>query len=418
MSRVFMKGCEAIAEAAVRAGCRFFAGYPITPQNEIPEYFSRRMPEVGGVFVQGESEVASVNMVYGAASAGVRAMTSSSSPGIALKSEGISYCAAARIPMVYANISRGGPGVGSIQPAQMDYFQATKASGNGGFQMMVFAPSTVQEAVDMTYVAFDYADRDRNPVLILADGVIGTMMEPVVLPDMKSEEEVAALKASKQGWACVGHKLDYAHRAWIQPGHWLTSDMQKANEDAAALYASWEKDVQVMVEGPGHVPLNQVAANMEVQKSICMGAPFYVLGPLVTDIAPGYDHITAAIGGAVAAASGAAFLCYVTPAEHLALPNVDDVKQGIVASKIAAHAADIAKGIPHARDIDDKMGDARRVLDWDAQFACALDPETAKAIRDARLPEDDHSDTCSMCGKFCAVRSMNKALAGEYIDIL
>ena len=161
---------------------------------------------------------------------------------------------------------------------------------------------------------------------------------------------------------------------------------------------AWAHNVQVMVEGPGHVPLNQVAANMEVQKSICMGAPFYVLGPLVTDIAPGYDHITAAIGGAVAAASGAAFLCYVTPAEHLALPNVDDVKQGIVASKIAAHAADIAKGIPHARDIDDKMGDARRVLDWDAQFACALDPETAKAIRDARLPEDDHSDTCSMCG--------------------
>ena len=167
-----MKGCEAIAEAAVRAGCRFFAGYPITPQNEIPEYFSRRMPEVGGVFVQGESEVASVNMVYGAASMGVRSMTSSSSPGIALKSEGISYCASARIPMVYANISRGGPGVGSIQPAQMDYFQATKASGNGGFQMLVFAPSSVQEAVDMTYAAFDYADRDRNPVLILADGVI------------------------------------------------------------------------------------------------------------------------------------------------------------------------------------------------------------------------------------------------------
>ena len=181
---------------------------------------------------------------------------------------------------------------------------------------------------------------------------------------------------------------------------------------------AWEHNVQVMVEGPGHVPLNQVAANMQVQQSICMGAPFYVLGPLVTDIAPGYDHITAAIGGAVAAMSGAAFLCYVTPAEHLALPNVEDVKQGIIASKIAAHAADIAKGIPHARDIDDKMGDARRVLDWDAQFACALDPETAKAIRDASLPEDDHSDTCSRCGKFCAVRSMNKALSGEYIDIL
>ena len=143
-----------------------------------------------------------------------------------------------------------------------------------------------------------------------------------------------------------------------------------------------------------------------------------VMVPLVTDIAPGYDHITSAIGGAVAAMNGAAFLCYVTPAEHLALPNVDDVKQGIIASKIAAHAADIAKGIPGARDIDDKMADARRVLDWDAQYACALDPATAKAIRDSRMPEDDHSDTCSMCGKFCAVRSMNKALADEYIDIL
>ena len=181
---------------------------------------------------------------------------------------------------------------------------------------------------------------------------------------------------------------------------------------------AWEHNVQVMVEGPGHVPLNQVAANMQVQQSICMGAPFYVLGPLVTDIAPGYDHITAAVGGAVAAMSGAAFLCYVTPAEHLALPNVEDVKQGIIASKIAAHAADIAKGIPGAREIDDKMADARRALDWEAQFACALDPDTARAIRDSRKPEDDHSDTCSMCGKFCAVRSMNKALSGEYIDIL
>ncbi len=181
---------------------------------------------------------------------------------------------------------------------------------------------------------------------------------------------------------------------------------------------AWAHNVQVMVEGPGHVPLDQIAANMKVQQTICEGAPFYVLGPLVTDIAPGYDHITAAIGGAVAAMSGAAFLCYVTPAEHLALPNVEDVKQGILASKIAAHAADIAKGIPGARDIDDKMADARRVLDWEAQFACALDPETARAIRDSRSPEDDHAEACSMCGKFCAVRSMNKALAGEYIDIL
>ena len=164
------------------------------------------------------------------------------------------------------------------------------------------------------------------------------------------------------------------------------------------------------------MPMDQIAANMKIQQTICMGAPFYVLGPLVTDIAPGYDHITSAIGGAIAAQNGAAFLCYVTPAEHLALPNVDDVKQGIIASKIAAHAADIAKGVKGAIDMDKKMAVARQKLDWEAQWECALDPETARSIRDSRAPE--HDDTCSMCGKFCAVRSMNKALAGEIIDIL
>ena len=179
---------------------------------------------------------------------------------------------------------------------------------------------------------------------------------------------------------------------------------------------AWEKDVQVMVEGPGHMPMDQIAANMKLQQTICMGAPFYVLGPIVTDIAPGYDHITSAIGGAIAAASGAAFLCYVTPAEHLALPDVQDVKQGIIAARIAAHAADIAKNIPHARDLDDAMADARRTFDWGRQWEYALDPQTAKAIRESRAPEQE--DSCSMCGKFCAVRSMNKALQGEYIDIL
>ena len=179
---------------------------------------------------------------------------------------------------------------------------------------------------------------------------------------------------------------------------------------------AWEKDVQVMVEGPGHMPIDQIEANMKIQQTICNGAPFYVLGPLVTDIAPGYDHITSAIGGAIAASAGAAFLCYVTPAEHLALPNIDDVKQGIIASKIAAHAADIAKGVKGAREIDDRMADARRELDWEGQWECAVDPETAKAFRADRKPENE--DSCSMCGKFCAIRSMNKALAGEHIDIL
>lgn len=244
-----MKGCEAIAEAAVRSGCRFFAGYPITPQNEIPEYFSRRLPEVGGTFVQGESEVASVNMVYGAAQAGTRSMTSSSSTGISLKSEGISYCASARIPIVYANISRGGPGVGSIQPAQMDYLQATKASGNGGFEMIVLAPATVQEAVDLTYKAFDLADRDRNPVLVLADGVIGTMMEPVELPPMRTDEEIAAFRESKRSWSLSGHDFTKEPRAFIQPGMWSTDEQEAQNQRAADLYKTWDKDIMVEEQG-------------------------------------------------------------------------------------------------------------------------------------------------------------------------
>lgn len=242
MTRVFMKGCEAVAEAAVRAGCRFFAGYPITPQNEIPEYLSKRLPEVGGNFVQGESEIASVNMVYGAAQTGTRAMTSSSSCGISLKSEGISFMASARIPMVYVNVSRGGPGIGSIQPSQQDYLQAVKASGNGGFRMMVFAPSTVQEAADMTYAAFDYAQRDRNPVLILTDGVIGTMMEPVVLPPMRDEDEVRALKEANRSWAFVGHG-ENEKRALILPGRW--AGQEECCIENAALYDTWEKDIQV-----------------------------------------------------------------------------------------------------------------------------------------------------------------------------
>ena len=245
MSRIFMKGCEAIAEAAVRSGCRFFAGYPITPQNEIPEYLARRLPEVDGTFVQGESEVASVNIVYGAAQTGTRAMTSSSSCGISLMSEGISFMASARIPAVVVNVQRGGPGIGAIQPAQQDYTQATKASGNGGFKMMVLAPSTVQEAVDMTYAAFDYAQRDRNPVMVLADGVLGTIMEPVQLPEPRTAEEVAQLKSDCRSWALVGHDPETEERSFIAPGNWDTKKQQKKCIDNAALYDSWKADVQV-----------------------------------------------------------------------------------------------------------------------------------------------------------------------------
>ena len=196
--RQMMKGNEAIAEAAVQAGCRYYFGYPITPQSEIPEYMSRRLPEVGGVFLQAESEIAAINMVYGAAGAGARAMTSSSSPGIALKQEGISYIAGAQLPCVVVNIVRGGPGLGSIQPAQSDYYQATRGGGHGDYRVVVFAPASVQEAVELTQRAFDVADQYRMPAMILGDGVIGQMMEPVEMPEYKPRP------LPKKDWAATG----------------------------------------------------------------------------------------------------------------------------------------------------------------------------------------------------------------------
>ncbi|TCT15645.1 hydroxymethylpyrimidine synthase [Natranaerovirga pectinivora] len=179
---------------------------------------------------------------------------------------------------------------------------------------------------------------------------------------------------------------------------------------------AWEKDVQVMIEGPGHMAINEIAANMILEKRLCHGAPFYVLGPIVTDVAPGYDHITSAIGGAIAASNGADFLCYVTPAEHLRLPNLDDMKEGIIASKIAAHAGDIAKGIPNARDWDNKMSKARQELNWEGMFQLAMDPEKARRYRAESMPENE--DSCTMCGKMCSMRNMNKIMEGKDLNIL
>ncbi|WP_069649042.1 phosphomethylpyrimidine synthase ThiC [Caloranaerobacter ferrireducens] len=179
---------------------------------------------------------------------------------------------------------------------------------------------------------------------------------------------------------------------------------------------AWERNVQVMIEGPGHMPLNEIAANMILEKKLCHGAPFYVLGPIVTDIAPGYDHITSAIGGAIAAANGADFLCYVTPAEHLRLPTLDDMKEGIIASKIAAHAADIAKNIKGAKEWDYEMSKARQSLDWERMFELAIDPEKARRYRRESMPE--HEDSCTMCGKMCSMRNINKVMQGKNINIL
>jgi 2-oxoglutarate ferredoxin oxidoreductase subunit alpha len=188
MSKVLITGNEALAEAAVRAGCRRYFGYPITPQNEIPEFMSRRLPEIGGTFVQAESEIAAINMVYGASAVGERAMTSSSSPGISLMQEALSFMAASELPAVVVNMQRGGPGLGNISPSQADYFQAVKGGGHGDYKLLVYAPSTLQEIVDLTVRAFDKADEYRNPVMILGDGVLGQMMEPVTLPDIKPRQ--------------------------------------------------------------------------------------------------------------------------------------------------------------------------------------------------------------------------------------
>ncbi len=199
MTRVLITGNEALAEAAVRAGCRRYFGYPITPQNEIPEYLSRRLPEVGGTFVQAESEIAAINMVYGAAAVGERAMTSSSSPGISLMQEALSFMAASELPAVIVNMQRGGPGLGNISASQADYFQAVKGGGHGDYKLLVYAPSNLQEVVDLTFLAFDKADEYRNPVMILGDGVLGQMMEPVELPDVKP-------KRVDKPWALTGAK--------------------------------------------------------------------------------------------------------------------------------------------------------------------------------------------------------------------
>ena len=234
--KVLMKGNEALAESAIRAGCRFFFGYPITPQTELAAYMSKQMPKIGGTYLQAESEVAAINMVYGAAAAGARVMTSSSSPGISLKSEGISYMAGADLPGVIINVQRGGPGLGGIQPSQSDYWQATRGLGHGDFHVVVYAPSTVQEMADYVYGAFDVADKYRTPVMILADGMLGQMMEPVVMPEPKSD-------LPEKPWATVGHGHARAHN--VVNSLYLTAEaLENLNIARFERYAEIERDEQ------------------------------------------------------------------------------------------------------------------------------------------------------------------------------
>lgn len=241
--KTLMKGNEALAEAAIRAGCRHFFGYPITPQTEVAAYMAKKMPKIGGVFLQAESEVAAINMVYGAAGAGARVMTSSSSPGISLKSEGISYIAGADLPCVIINIVRGGPGLGGIQPAQSDYFQATKGGGHGDYHLIVLAPSSIQEVVDCVTQAFDLADKYRMPCMILGDGMLGQMMEPISFP------ETTEVKQIEKPWATTGtgckRKRNVVNSLYIQPDELnaLCKERQKKYDLIC------ENEVQVQTEG-------------------------------------------------------------------------------------------------------------------------------------------------------------------------
>lgn len=246
MALTLMKGSEAIAEAAIRAGARFFFGYPITPQTEIPEYMSARMPEVGGCFLQAESEVAAINMVYGAAGTGARVITSSSSPGVSLKQEGISYCAGAQLPCVILNVMRGGPGLGSIQASQGDYFQGVKGGGNGDYHLLTYAPASIQEAINIMMFAFDKAEQYRMPVLFLADGIIAQMMEPVEMPEMVDYK----VDPEKKPWAATGWKPgdDPAKRAVINSLFINTEDLTVHNDHLQAIYAEARKNEQMWEE--------------------------------------------------------------------------------------------------------------------------------------------------------------------------
>ncbi len=242
MAKKLMKGCEAIAEAAIQAGCRFFFGYPITPQNDIPEYMSARMPQVGGCFLQAESEVAAINMLYGAAGAGAHVMTTSSSPGISLMMEGISYIAGAELPCVIVNVVRGGPGLGSIMASQGDYFQATKGGGHGDYHCVVYAPHSVQEAIDLMMIAFDVADRYRTPVMMVADAIIGQMMEPV---EIKAPESFQVIE---KPWATTGYDPNGTRpRAIVNSLYIEMEELEAMNLRLQARYREIEQK-EVLVE--------------------------------------------------------------------------------------------------------------------------------------------------------------------------
>ena len=322
MERNLMKGNEALAEAAIRAGCKCFFGYPITPQTEISAYLAKKMAKAGGVFLQAESEIAAINMVLGASSTGVRVMTSSSSPGISLKAEGISYIAGSDLPCVIINVQRGGPGLGGIQPSQADYWQATRAMGHGDFQILVFAPCSVQEMVDMVTKAFDLADKYRMPAMILADGLLGQMMEPVSFP------EISPVPVEKP-WAADGHKGERKHNIinslYLQADQLESKvrerferyDIIKQNDADAELYLTDDADIIVTAYG-ATARVAKSAVNMAREQGIKAG----LLRPKTLWPFPSKHFIEAA-------KTASNFLCVEMSMGQM----IDDVKLSINCSK-------------------------------------------------------------------------------------
>ena len=240
--KVLMKGNEAFAEAAIRGGARYYFGYPITPQNEIPEFMSRELPKHGGKFLQAESELGAVNMAYGAGASGGRVFITSSSPGIALMQEGLSFLCSAEVPLVVLNVSRGGPGIGGIQPGQADYLQATRGGGNGDYKVPVFAPSGIQEAADLIYEAVELADHWQNPIMIFTDGILGQMMEPVALPEPRPDIKNDEIKKHKP-WALTGYGADASDRVIVKSLRMQPDDLERHVEKLFAKYAKAEKEL-------------------------------------------------------------------------------------------------------------------------------------------------------------------------------
>ncbi len=354
MAKTLMKGCEAIAEAAIQAGCRYFFGYPITPQNDIPEYMSARMPKIpGACFLQAESEVAAINMVYGAAGAGARVMTSSSSPGISLKLEGISYIAGAELPCVIVNMMRGGPGLGSIQASQGDYFQATKGGGHGDYHMVCYAPASVQEAIDMMQTAFDVADKYRTPVMVLADGIIGQMMEPVEIKENTGS-------APQKDWATTGWKPGAGRdRSVVNSLYIEVEELEAMTNRLQARYREIEK-TEVLVESYktegaeivicayGTVARICKTAIMQLEKE---GIKVGLVRPITI-----WPFPTQAVHDAIAAPSVKKALCVEMSAGQL----IEDVKLAVNGEKAVDLLGHSGSRVPTAEEIADRIREMRR----------------------------------------------------------